>query len=193
MTKRIIVAITGASGAAYAVGLLRRLHEAGVEIHLVASPYGRRLLRDEMNIGEISDEALLGVRSDALTVYSHGDLGCRLASGSFLYDGMVVVPASTNAIGKIASGLGDDLIARAASVTLKERRRLILVPREMPLSHIVLENLLRLSSAGAIVCPACPGFYLGPNTVDDLVDFVAGRIMDLLDIDHDLPIRWAEK
>lgn len=190
MPKRIIVAMTGASGAPYAQRLLKCLLSADVHVHLVVSPNGRRVLREELDVADVSSEALLGENSLRLSVHHYHDVGDRLASGSFRTDGMVIIPASGNSIGQVAAGLGDNLITRAAAVTLKEHRRLIVVPREMPLSHIELENLLRLSAAGAIICPACPGFYLRPQRIEDLVDFVVGRLMDLLGVEHELNIRW---
>lgn len=190
MAKRIVVGITGASGAAYAQRLLQRLIAGGAEVHLICSPLGRRLLHDELGIAEPNVVSLLGQQNDRLTLYAHGDLGCRLASGSFLTDGMIVCPASTNTMGAIASGLGDNLIARAAAVTLKERRRLILVPREMPWTPIDIRNALRISEAGGIICPASPGLYMMPKTIDDLVDFVVGKLLDLVGLEHQLNTRW---
>ena len=188
--KRIVTAITGASGAAYALRLLQCLARAGAEIHLVVSPHGRQLLAEELDITEASPRALLGDHADRVTLYAHQDVGSRLASGSFRTDGMVICPCSSNTLGAIASGLGDNLIRRAAAVTLKEARRLILVPREMPLSPIDLEAMLTISRAGGIICPAAPGFYMRPQRVDDLIDFVVGKVMDLLGIEHALPTRW---
>lgn len=193
MPKRIVVAVTGASGAAYARRLIACLLDADAHVHLVVSNNGRRLFGDELDIRELSAQTLVGRPDDRLRLHPYDDIGDQLASGSFLTDGMVVVPASGNTIGTIASGLGDNLIARAAAVALKERRRFIVVPREMPLGHVELANLLRLSTAGAIVCPACPGFYLRPKSIDDLVDFVVGRVMDLLHVKHQLNVRWDPK
>lgn len=189
--RRIVVAITGASGAAYAQRLVRSLVDAGVEVHLVASTYGQRLLHDELGIAEVSAKALIGQDSQRVVVHPYRDVGGVLASGSFLTDGMVVCPCSSNTLGSIAAGLGDNLIDRAAHVTLKERRRLILVTREMPMSHIDLLNAVRLSEAGAIICPASPGFYMMPQTVGDLVDFVVGKLLDLLGVAHELNVRWV--
>ena len=188
--KRIVTAITGASGAAYALRLLQCLARAGAEIHLVISPHGRQLLAEELDITEASPRALLGDHADRVTLYAHQDVGSRLASGSFRTDGMVICPCSSNTLGAIASGLGDNLIRRAAAVTLKEARRLILVPREMPLSPIDLEAMLTICRAGGIICPAAPGFYMRPQRVDDLIDFVVGKVLDLLSIEHALPTRW---
>lgn len=188
--KQIVMAVTGASGAAYARRLAQLIVDGGAHLHLVVSPMGSRLLADELGVKKVSLETLLGRPVTHATLYSYRDVGAKIASGSFLTDGMVVCPCSSNSLGAIASGIGDNLISRAASVTLKEARRLILVPREMPVSQIEIANMLRLSQAGAIICPASPGFYLLPKTVDDLIDFVAGKLLDLLDIPHPLSTRW---
>jgi len=160
-------------------------------VHLIVSPHGRQLLGDECGVQEMNAEALIGRPSDRLTRYGHGDVGCRLASGSCLTDGMVICPCSSNTLGAMASGLGDNLITRAAHVTLKEARRLVVVHREMPLSAIDLANLVRLQRAGAVICPAAPGFYSVPETIADLVDFVVARVLDLLGVQHALAPRWA--
>ena len=173
--KQIVLAITGASGAVYARRLAECVLKAGAHLHLVASSHGRRVLADELDVRQFSAEALLGA---------------RLASGSFRTDGMVICPCSSNTLAAVAAGLADNLITRAALVTLKEARRLILVPREAPLNQIEIANLLRISQAGGVICPACPGFYLRPQSVADLVDFVVGRILDLLDLPHELRVRW---
>src|SRR5438034_1185615 len=145
--KQIVFAITGASGGPYAVRLLDCLEAAGVHVHLVASPMGRQLLLDECGIDKLDAPALIGRGSEHVTIYNHRDVGSRLASGSFLTDGMVICPCSSNTLGAIASGLGQNLITRAAQVTLKEARRLVIVHREMPLSAIDLESMARLSRA----------------------------------------------
>ena len=192
-TKQIVVGITGASGARYAQRLVECLCEAGAIVHLVVSPYGRRLLLDELNVAEVSSEALLGGPSKQLLVYGYKDVGSVLASGSFRTDGMIICPCSSHTLGAIASGLGDNLLHRAAAVTLKEARRLIVVPREMPMSRIDLQNALRLSEAGAVICPASPGFYMLPDSIADLVDFVVGKLLDLMDLPHQLNTRWAQR
>lgn len=191
MTRRFVVAITGASGAAYARRLVQCLAATKAEQHLIVSPYGRRLFADELDIHNVTVESLLGRPDAGVTLHGYQDLASPLASGSFLTDGMAVCPCSSNSLGAIASGLGDNLITRAAHVHLKERRRLILVPREMPLSLIELRNMLALTEAGAVICPASPGFYLRPRHVDDLIDFVVGKVLDLLNVEHDLKIRWT--
>jgi 4-hydroxy-3-polyprenylbenzoate decarboxylase len=186
----VVLAITGASGAVYAVRLLRGLLGAGRHVHLAISPLGRRLLRDELDIREVDAAKLAGEAADRLLVYDFEDVGARLASGTFLTDGMVICPCSSNTLGAIAAGIADNCITRAAAVHLKERRKLILVHREMPVSRIDLENMLRVDAAGGIICPAAPGYYGRPQSIDDLVDFVAGKVLDLLGVEHDLIRRW---
>lgn len=195
--RRVVVGISGASGAAYSVRLLGQLLTLGHEVHLVVTEFGRRLLAEELGIKRVSVGDLVpgpvGDRAHAqgrFFVHPHNDAGAVIASGSFLHDGMVVVPCSSAALGYIATGSGTNLLARAAMVTLKERRRLILVHRETPLSLIDIRNMEALTLAGAVVAPASPGFYLGPRRVEDLVDFVVGKCLDLLSIPHALATRW---
>jgi 4-hydroxy-3-polyprenylbenzoate decarboxylase len=186
----IVTAITGASGALYAQRFIHGLVVAGVNVHLVISPLGRRLLRDELGMEAVDVEALAGTKQHTVTLYNYNDVGSKLASGSFLHDGMVVVPCSSNTLAAIAHGLGDNLIARAAAVTLKERRRLILCHREMPISSIDVNNYKILTEAGVILAPANPGFYLNPVSVGEIVDFVAGKLLDLIGVKHGLETRW---
>jgi len=188
-----VVAVTGASGACYAQRLVDLLCVGGVEVHLIMSPYGKRLFVDELGIENVSTESLLGRVESRLTIHPYKDVGDVLASGSFRTDGMIVCPCSSNTLGSIASGLGGNLIDRSAAVTLKEGRRLVLVPREMPMSRIDLLNALRLSESGAIICPASPGFYMNPKSVSDLVDFVVGKLLDLMNVPHELNTRWADE
>lgn len=192
-TKRVIVGITGASGAAYARRLVECLCAATVETHLVVTPYGRRLLNDELGLAEVSAESLLGRPCADLVIHPYHDVGSVLGSGSFLTDGMIVCPCSSNSLASMAAGLADNLLDRAAAVTLKEMRRLVVVPREMPMSRIDLLNALRLSEAGAVICPAAPGFYMMPRSIADLVDFVVGKLLDLVGVAHDLNTRWAKQ
>jgi flavin prenyltransferase len=189
----IVTAITGASGALYAQRFIQGLVAAGVNVHLVVSPLGRRLLHDELGMETVDLPALTGTPEHSVTLYNYNDVGSILASGSFLHQGMVIVPCSSNTMAEVACGLGDNLISRAAAVTLKERRRLILAHREMPLSPIDINNYKILSDAGAIIAPANPGFYLNPGGVGDIVDFVAGKLMDLLGVPHGLETRWDPK
>jgi flavin prenyltransferase len=190
--KQIVMAITGASGSVYARRLVQELVSADVHLHLVISAAGQRVLREELGLRSAGLEMLAGRPVENATVYPYRDIGARIASGSFLTDGMVVCPCSSNTLAAVASGLADNLIWRAASVTLKEARRLVLVTREMPLSQIEIANMLRVSQAGGIICPASPGFYMRPGAVDDLVDFVVGRVLDLFGVPHNLRTRWPE-
>ncbi len=190
MVNRIVVGITGASGAVYARRVMELLAEAGVEIHLTVSALGRRLLFEELGLKRLDADALTGGRGDLVTVYNDNDVGASIASGSFLHRGMLIVPCSGNTLGAVAAGIADNLVKRAAAVALKERRRLVLAYRETPASHIDLCNMTRLSEAGAIIAPLSPGFYLGPKSIDDLVDFMVGRLLDLVNVPHELETRW---
>ncbi len=189
----IVTAITGASGALYAQRFIQGLGQAGVRVHLVVSPLGRRLLHDELGMETIDLPALAGTTDHSITLYNYNDVGAKLASGSFLHDGMVIVPCSSNTLAEVAHGLGDNLISRAAAVTLKERRKLVLVHREMPLSPIDVNNYKTLSDAGVILAPANPGFYLNPTSVLEVVDFVAGKLLDLVGVKHEMDTRWDPK
>jgi 4-hydroxy-3-polyprenylbenzoate decarboxylase len=203
-SRRFVLGVSGASGAAYALRVLEQLLLGGHEVHLVVSDYGKRLLFEESGVRRLALEELApGLASSApdlvaraalerqLIIHPHQDVGAVIASGSFLHDGMAIVPCSSTTLGAVASGSGSNLLSRAAMVTLKERRPLIVCHRETPLSLIDIENYRTLTLAGAIVCPANPGFYLNPRRVEDLVDFVAGKVLDLLRVEHDLATRWA--
>ena len=192
-SKQIILGVTGASGAIYARRLIECLCDAGATVHLIVTPNGKRLLSDELGLAEVSVRTMLGRDCDRVIIHPYRDVGSVIGSGSFRTDGMIVCPCSGNTLAAIAAGLGGNLLDRAAAVTLKESRRLILVPREMPLSRIELQNALRLSEAGAIICPASPGFYMLPTTIEDLVDFVVGKLLDLVDVAHQLNTRWADR
>jgi 4-hydroxy-3-polyprenylbenzoate decarboxylase len=191
----VIIAITGASGAPYAVRLVEQLALAKRPVSLIVSSHGWRLLGMEAGIADITAlrSRVGGVRWDAaVTVYDDADRGAAPASGSARSSGMVVCPCSMGTLAAIAHGTSRSLIERAADVTLKERRPLLLVPRETPLSVIHLENMLRVSRAGAIVLPAAPGFYHGPTRIDDLIDFLVARVLDHLGVDHRLSARWGD-
>lgn len=194
----MVVGISGASGAAYAIRLIDLLLAGGHEVHVVATEFGRRLLSDELQITHLELGTLAPATARAnpraqerLFIHPHKDVGAVIASGSFLHDGMVVIPCSSSALGYIATGSGSNLLARAAMVTLKERRRLILVHRESPLSLIDIRNMEAVTLAGGIIAPANPGLYLKPKKIADLVDFVVGKCLDLLGVGHDLKTRWA--
>lgn len=191
--RRIVVGISGASGALYAQRTVQLLAHAGAEVHLVVSPLGQRLLHDELGMEGVDVAALAGEHADRVVLHNHRDVGAAIASGSFLHDGMVVVPCSSNTLSAVASGQAANLMHRAAHVTLKERRRLILVHREAPLSLVDIRNMEQATLAGAVICPANPGFYMLPQRVEDLVDFVVGRVLDLLAVPHDLNVRWLGK
>ncbi|HEX6371446.1 MAG TPA: flavin prenyltransferase UbiX [Longimicrobium sp.] len=182
--------ITGASGAPYAVRLLRALNDSGTPVRLIVSGYGLRLLAEETGIDGV--EALRAATGDwsRLELYDSLDRGATPASGSAPSAGMVVCPCSMGTLASIAAGTSRNLVERAADVALKERRPLILVPRETPLSLIHLENMTRLTRAGATILPAAPGFYHRPQSIDDMVDFVVARILDHLGVDHRLGKRW---
>src|SRR4051794_21065145 len=186
----IVVAITGASGALYAQRFLQGLVAAGVQTHLVISPLGRRLLHDEIGMETPDLAALAGTPDHPITLYNYNDVGAKIASGSFLHDGMVIVPCSSNTLNEVAHGLGSNLIARAAAVTLKERRPLVLAHREMPLSPMDVTAYKLLTDAGAIVAPCNPGLYLNPTTLGEVIDFVAGKLLDLVGVKHAFDTRW---
>ena len=184
--SRVVVGFTGASGAAYGVRLLQALRELGMETHLVISEWGREVLSRETGM------AVEEVHALACRAWEPGDLRAPLSSGSFLTRGMVVVPCSMRTLAAIAHGCSHNLIARAADVTLKEGRKLILVPRETPLSTVHLENMLSLARAGACLLPAMPAFYPQPRTIADLVDHLVARILDHLGLEHSLGYRWGD-
>ena len=188
--RNIIMGISGASGAIYARRLLDMLEAVGCWVHLIITAPAERVISDELAVDSTEPDAILGRKTDNIITYDNDNMFGRPASGSFLADAMVVCPCSSHSIAAIAAGLADTLLLRAAYVSLKQRRRLILVHRETPLSDIDLENMLRITRAGGIVCPANPAFYMAPETIDQLVDSVVGRLLDLLDIEHDLPVRW---
>jgi len=190
----VVLAITGASGAPYAVRLLAALLELHVPTWLIVSGHGWRLLRTESGIGDLAAlrEHVGPAAFDAhVRVFDDADRGAAPASGSARTGGMVVCPCSMGTVSAIAHGTSRSLVERAADVTLKERRRLLLVPRETPLSLIHLENLAQVTRAGATVIPAAPGFYHAPTSISDLVDFVVARILDHLDLEHAVGTRWS--
>ena len=177
----------------YSQRFIQGLVAAGVNVHLIVSPLGRRLLHDEMGMETVDLPVLAGSVNHSITLYNYNDVGCKLASGPFLHDGMVIVPCSSNTLAEVAHGLGDNLISRAAAVTMKERRKLVLAHREMPLSPIDVNNYKVLTDAGVIVAPCNPGFYLNPTTVGEVVDFVAGKLLDLIGVPHVMETRWDPK
>ncbi|PYR62108.1 MAG: phenolic acid decarboxylase subunit B [Acidobacteria bacterium] len=182
--RRLIVAMTGATGTIFGVRLLETLQKTDIETHLVMSKWAVRTLVHETSY------TIEQVQQLATRVYPLADQGAAISSGSFLTMGMVVVPCSMRTLSAIAHGLGDNLIHRAADVILKERRRLVLAIREAPLSEIHLENMLKLSRMGVGICPPMPAFYTRPQTIDDIVNYTVARLLDQLDIHLEIHNRW---
>lgn len=196
----IVLAMTGASGAPYAVRLLEVLLQSGQHVHLLISPSGQAVLRQELGLQvklqqfelqQLLPQFDLSATTGTLTYHQHHDYFTPVASGSFLTRGMVVCPCSGSTLSGIAHGSSQNLVQRAADVHLKERRKLILVPRETPLSLVYLDNLRKVAEAGAVVLPAMPGWYHGVRDLSDLVDFIVARILDQLAIPHQLMKRWG--
>ncbi|WP_425353897.1 UbiX family flavin prenyltransferase [Cohnella thailandensis] len=195
--RRWVVGWTGASGAVYGVKLCKELLAAGIEVHLVVSDAGWRVLKEELGWDaarrQDSLAAGLGLAEESrLRYYPNGDIGAAIASGSFRCEGMAVVPCSMGTLAAIAHGTADNLLTRAADVTLKEGRPLLLVPRETPLNAIHLENMLKLARLGVRMIPAMPAFYHGPQTLEDAVNFVVGKVLDGMNVPHRLFRRWGE-
>lgn len=183
--KRIIIAVTGASGTIFAIDLMKKLQSiSNVETHGILSAWAKKNLQLE------TDYSLQDINQLLDYSYNDSDLGATIASGSFLTDAMVIVPASMKTIASISIGLGDNLISRAADVTLKEQRKMIMVPRETPLSTIHLENMTRLSKMGVQMIPPIPAFYNHPQTIQDLVDHQSMKVIDALGIENDIGKRW---
>jgi 4-hydroxy-3-polyprenylbenzoate decarboxylase len=184
ISMRLVVAVTGATGAVYAVRLLEALKEAGTEVHLILSRWAGETLRLE------TGKRVEALRTLVARFYQENDLTAPVASGSFQHQGMIIIPCSMKTLAGIAHGYAANLIMRAADVTIKEGRRLILVPRETPLSAIHLENMLSLARLGAVIMPPMPAFYYRPGTVDEVVNHLIGRILDQLGLPHQLVPRW---
>jgi 4-hydroxy-3-polyprenylbenzoate decarboxylase len=194
--RPIVLAVTGASGAPYAVRLIETLVESKRRVSLIVSDHGLRLLDTEVGIrsvDQLRDRIGPSGWDAQVRVYDDRDRGAAPASGSALTAGMVICPCSMGTMSAIAVGASRSLVERAADVVLKERRRLVLVPRESPYSAIHLENMLTLTRAGAVILPASPGFYHRPRTVDDLVDFIVARVLDHLGVEHSLVPRWGSE
>lgn len=197
--RHFIVAITGASGSIYGLRLISELLRGGCRVSLILTAAGRQVLKHEVGVDWSEENPLqrhqvqeyfASIAVDCLDI---DDFRAGSASGSNPADGVIVMPCSMGTAGRIAAGLSGNLLERSADVMLKERRQLILVPRETPFNTIHLENLLRLSQAGAVILPAMPGFYHGPEAISDLVDFVVGKVLDQLKVEHDLFDRWGEE
>lgn len=184
---KIVIGFSGASGIIYGIRLIEILHSINIETYLIISEWAKK------NIEIETDKTLEYVKSLSSVNYDNFRLDASVSSGSFLHDGMVIVPCSMKSLSSIANGYDDTLISRAASVTLKESRKLIIVPRETPLSRIHLENMMKLQQAGAIILPAMPGFYHKPSTIEEIIDHLVGKILDQLNIKHDLFKRWKDQ
>jgi 4-hydroxy-3-polyprenylbenzoate decarboxylase len=181
---RLVIAITGASGVTYSRRLLEELKNKKIETHLVISKAAKKIINFEFGLPEKKIEEL------ASYAYEIDDWSSPIVSGSFKTDGMIIVPCSMKTLAGIANGFATNVILRAADVTLKEKRKLIIVPRETPLNSIHLKNMLDLSNQGAYILPAMPAFYYKPKKIENLIDFIVGRILDLLKIEHSLYQRW---
>lgn len=184
---KIVIGFSGASGIIYGIRLLEVLHSINIQTYLIISEWAKK------NIVIETPKTLEYVKSLSSVNYDNSKLDASVSSGSFLHDGMVIVPCSMKSLSSIANGYDDTLISRAASVTLKESRKLILVPRETPLSRIHLENMIKVQEAGAIILPAMPGFYHNPSSIDQIVDHLVGKILDQLKIKHELFKRWKDQ
>lgn len=193
--RRIVLAITGASGSAYGIRTLECLLSAGFEVHLVVSPMAERVILHET--GSTLDQHLTGILaavSERGEVVRHrfDDLFASVASGSFATEGMIIAPCSMTTVGEIASGIGQSLIVRSADVALKERRKLVVVPRETPFNTVHLRNMLTITEAGGVVLPAMPAFYHRPSHIRELVDFVVSRILNVFGVEHNLVSEWSD-
>ncbi|MFX3646503.1 MAG: UbiX family flavin prenyltransferase [Paenibacillus sp.] len=194
--KRLVVGITGASGSIYGIRLIETLLDLEYNVHLVISNAGWRVLKEELDWDVTNRDAVLeekfGNRAGSLIYHPVSDIGASIASGSYLADGMIIMPCSMGTLSSIAQGSSDNLMSRAADVMMKEGRTLILVPRETPLHAIHLENMLKLSRLGVRMIPAMPAFYYKPQTLDELILFLVGKVLDSLRIPHQLFTRWGE-
>jgi len=194
--KSIVVGVTGASGSIYARRLVQVLCELDVHVHLVLSRHALKVITIELEpLGlkageEIKFEVLRYFQGDSITFHGYQDFTAPIASGSCRTDGMVICPCTAGTLGRVANGVSTNLLDRAADVTLKERRKLICVLREMPYSIILIENMLKLSRAGGVIIPASPTFYHGPETIADLVDSVVARVLEHLGLESELKVKW---
>jgi 4-hydroxy-3-polyprenylbenzoate decarboxylase len=196
VNERVIVGITGASGIQYAQRLLQVLAKKGLETHVVFSDAAFDVWRAELDVPCDSakpDLKAFSGENGRFLLYKNNQVGAPPASGSFRHKGMVICPCTMVTLGRVANGTGDGLIGRAAEVTLKERRKLLLVTRETPLSLIALRNMVQVTEAGGTIVDANPGFYTRPQTVQDMIDFVVARVLDHLEVEHELGRRWGER
>jgi flavin prenyltransferase len=184
-TRKFVVGISGASGVIYGIRLLEVLKKTKIESHLILTPAAKITITAETQYSVQSVERL------ASRIYRYNDIAAVISSGSFKTDGMILVPCSMHTLGALASGVADNLLLRAAEVTMKEHRPLVIVPRETPLSLIHLENMERLARAGVILLPAMPAFYERPRSVSEIVDHLVGKVLDIVGVEHDLFRRWS--
>ncbi|MHA6483889.1 UbiX family flavin prenyltransferase [Paenibacillus sp. strain BS8-2] len=197
--SRWIVGITGASGAIYGIRLIESLLSTGHDVHLVITEAGWRVLKEELGWESSKRSAALErqfgepIQEGRLVFYPNADIGAAIASGSYRVEGMLIMPCSMGTLSSIAHGVSDDLMTRAADVMLKEGRKLLLVPRETPLHAIHLENMLTLARLGVRIVPAMPAFYYKPQSMDEMIDFLVGKVLDNIDIDHNLYRRWGDE
>lgn len=185
--KKIVVGISGATGAIYGIRILEALRDCGVETHLILSSWAEKTIKIETSY------SVEEVKSLATQVHSSSNQAAIISSGSFITDGMIIAPCSMKSLASISYGLADNLLSRAADVILKERRKLVIVPREAPLSEIHLENMLRLARMGSVILPPMPAFYNKPKSIDDIVNHTVSRVLDQFGIDNDLTNRWLQK
>lgn len=196
--RRWAVGITGASGAVYGMTLVKELLARHIEVHLVISEAGWRVLKEELGWESTHRQQTLRERfgqeldEGRLVYHPQADIGASIASGSYRMEGMVVIPCSMGSLSSLATGASRNLLTRAADVALKEGRRLVLVPRETPLHAIHLENMLQLARLGVVILPAMPAFYNHPSSLDDMIHFVVGKVMDSMRLEHELYKRWGE-
>lgn len=197
--KRWVIGITGASGAIYGIRLIEELLSAGLHVHLVVTEAGWRVLKEELgwetSRRQAALEQLFGkeLSTGQLQFHPNADIGASIASGSFRVEGMVIIPCSMGSLAALANGISDDLLTRAGDVMLKEGRPLLLVPRETPLHAIHLENMLKLSRLGVRIIPAMPAFYYKPQTMDEMINFLVGKVLDNMSIEHTLYRRWGDQ
>jgi 4-hydroxy-3-polyprenylbenzoate decarboxylase len=198
-TNRWVVGITGASGSIYGIRLIEVLLHMDYEVHLVVTEAGWRVLKEELGFETTRRSAALEARfgdaiaTNRLVFHPNADIGASIASGSYRVQGMVIVPCSMGTLASISHGISDDLMTRAADVMLKENRKLLIVPRETPLHAIHLENMLTLARLGVRIIPAMPAFYYKPQSMDEMIDFLVGKVLDNMAIDHDLYRRWGDE
>ncbi len=198
-TNRWVVGITGASGSIYGIRLIEVLLQMNYEVHLVVTEAGWRVLKEELGWETTRRSAALEQRfGDAiadkrLVFHPNADIGASIASGSYRVQGMVIVPCSMGTLASISHGISDDLMTRAADVMLKENRQLLIIPRETPLHAIHLENMLKLARLGVRIIPAMPAFYYKPQSMDEMIDFMVGKVLDNMAIEHDLYRRWGDE